>query len=121
MTPGFLRKLRRSRKGQALLEYGMTIAGVSLVSAAALSIFGHKTSDMIGAMASVLPGAQPQDNNPIQSGRLIETGPVGTNNTLTLDLGSIGSNKNTDRLGVNVVGSGQGAAPGFDNLIVETH
>ena len=66
-------RLRRDRKGQGLVEYGLIIAGVALVTAAAISIFGHKTNDMVAATAAVLPGAHPEDNGPIASGQLIET------------------------------------------------
>ena len=121
MLRELIRRLRRDKRGQGLVEYGLLIAGVSLVCAAAVSIFGQKTGDLIAAVVEVLPGSQPQDNNPIQVGRLIETGPVGVNNTLTVDLNAIGANRNTDRLGINVVGSGQGAVAGFDGLIIETH
>src|SRR3954454_5671900 len=57
MILNLIRRLRRDKKGQGLVEYGLLIAGVALISAAAVSLFGHKTSDMIGAVAAVLPGA----------------------------------------------------------------
>jgi len=68
-----LKRLLRSKKGAALVEYGLLIAGVALVSAAAVSIFGHKTNELIAGIASVLPGAHADDNAPISSGQLIET------------------------------------------------
>ncbi len=51
-----MKKLIRNRKGQGLVEYALIIAGVALISAVAISLFGHKVSDMIGAVATVLPG-----------------------------------------------------------------
>ena len=60
-----LKRLFKNRKGAALVEYGLLIAGVALVSSAAVSMFGHKTSDLIGAMAAVLPGAHSGDNGAI--------------------------------------------------------
>ncbi|MFK7740061.1 MAG: Flp family type IVb pilin [Planctomycetota bacterium] len=57
----------RDKRGFALIEYGLLIAGVALVRAAATSMFGHKTSDLIGATASILPGAHDDDNGPIMS------------------------------------------------------
>ena len=78
------RKFLSNKKGQGLVEYGLIIAGVALISAAAVSIFGHKTSDLIAAVATVMPGAHADDNGPIVSGKLIETtgqdtGPSSTN------------------------------------------
>lgn len=69
------RRLLRDRKGAALVEYALIIAGVALIGAAAVSIFGHKVSDMLGTAAAVLPGAHTDDNAPIVSGKTIETSP----------------------------------------------
>lgn len=66
-------KLIRCKKGAALLEYSLLAAGVSLIAAAGVSVFGHKTSDMISAVASIMPGAHADDNGPIVSGKIIET------------------------------------------------
>ena len=68
-----MKKLLTNRKGSALVEYGLLIAGVALVAAGAVSIFGHKTNDLISATATVLPGAHADDNGPIISSKLIET------------------------------------------------
>ena len=65
--------LQRNRKGQGLVEYALIIAGVALIAAVSIAIFGHKVSDLISATATVLPGAHSDDNAPIQSGKLIET------------------------------------------------
>ena len=70
------RKFLSNKKGQGLVEYGLIIAGVALISAAAVSVFGHKTSDLISAVATVpgcRQGAHADDNGPIVSGKLIET------------------------------------------------
>ena len=67
------RRLLSDKRGSALVEYGLLIAGVALVSAAATSMFGHKTSDLIGATAAILPGAHDDDNGAIVSAKLIET------------------------------------------------
>lgn len=64
---------RRGQRGAALVEYGLIVAGVALVAAAAVSIFGTKTAGMIGASAAILPGAQAEDNGAIAVGKLIET------------------------------------------------
>ena len=118
MIRKFFSRLRRDKKGQGLVEYALLIAGVALISAAAVSLFGHKTSDMIGAVAAILPGSHTDDNNSIQSGHLIETGPVGTNGAIALDVNAIKSAAGTDRLGVNVAGTA-GAGNGFSGLVVE--
>lgn len=114
-----LRKLLKDKKGQGLVEYALLIAGVALISAAAISVFGHKTSDLIASVATILPGSHTDDNNPIVSGHLIET-KAGTGG-IELDLATIaGSAKGTARLGINVVGATDGAANGFGGLVVES-
>jgi pilus assembly protein Flp/PilA len=120
MIREFFSRLRRDKKGQGLVEYGLLIAGVALICAAAVSLFGHKTSDMIGAVATILPGSHVTDNGPIQSGHLIETNTVGTNGAIALDVEAIKKNAGTGRLGANVVGGTVGAANGFDGLIIES-
>ncbi|MEZ6129756.1 MAG: class III signal peptide-containing protein [Planctomycetaceae bacterium] len=88
-----LRKFFSNKKGQGLVEYGLIIAGVALICAAAVSIFGHKTSDLISAVATVIPGARADDNAPITSGKLIETGATDgagvMPNGLSLDVATI--------------------------------
>ncbi len=93
-------KARTKRRGAALVEYGLIIAGVALVSAAAISIFGKKTSDMIGAAAAVLPGARAADNGPIRTGRLIKTRV--TDGAIELDAAAIqaGGTQLGDNLGL---------------------
>ena len=115
-----LRKFFGNKKGQGLVEYGLIIAGVALICAAAISIFGHKTSDLIAAVATVLPGAHADDNAAMVSGKLIETteaaaGPAGA---IELDLQTIATNANTYRLGNNVTNQ-PAAAEDFGGLIVE--
>ncbi len=111
-------RLFRNRKGQGLVEYALIIAGVTLISAVGISIFGHKVSDMIAAVATILPGAHTDDNNPIESGKLIET-TIDANGSITIDAATIAASKNTDRLGQNVLGTSNGSANGFDGLITE--
>jgi pilus assembly protein Flp/PilA len=117
-----LRKLFRNRKGQGLVEYGLIIAGVALICAAAVSIFGHKTNDLIAAVAAVLPGAHAEDNAAIVSGELIETANNEAAGGRALDVGAIVANKNSARLGNGmgaVAGSSDGT--GFDGLVVHAH
>jgi pilus assembly protein Flp/PilA len=120
MLQKLLDRLRRDKKGQGLVEYALLIAGVALIAAAAVSTFGHKTSDLISAVATILPGAHTGDNGPIQSGHLIETGNTGTNNSIALDTNAILSGNGQARLGQNVLGPNEGAANGFAGLVVES-
>ena len=79
-----LKKLFSCKKGAALLEYSLLAAGVSLIAAAGISIFGHKTNDLISSVAAVLPGAHADDNGPIFSGKIIET-TTNANGALAVD------------------------------------
>ena len=115
-----LRNFINNDKGAALLEYALLAAGVALISAAGVSIFGHKTSDMISAVATVMPGAHADDNGPIVSGSLIETtSAVGTDASIQIDVADIVTNGGTPRLGNNVLGTDPGADGGFGGLILE--
>jgi Flp pilus assembly pilin Flp len=114
------RNRMRRQRGAALVEYGLIIAGVALVSAAAISTFGHKTSDLISAVAVVLPGAHQGDNGPIQSGHLIETSNVGTNGAIALDAATIAGETQQARLGQNLIGGAAGDVNGMDGLIIES-
>lgn len=108
--------IRRRRRGAALVEYGLIVSGVALISAAAVAIFGHKTNDLIAAVASVLPGAHDDDNGPIVSGKLIETTPGGAGSTIALDItgaSGITANSGTARLGNNL------GVTNLDSLVVE--
>ena len=75
MANSMISKLIRSRRGQGLVEYAMIIAGVALVAAVGITMFGHKTTDMIDAVAVVMPGAHTDDNGPITAGQLLELTP----------------------------------------------
>jgi Flp pilus assembly pilin Flp len=111
-----LRNLLRNRRGAALVEYALLVAGVALVTAGAVSIFGHKTNDMIGTVAAVLPGAHTDDNGPIQSGHMIETSNDGTGQSIRINVNGNGEgiidHNGTSRLSGNL---------GFDTsaLVVE--
>jgi len=111
-----MRKFISNKKGQGLVEYGLIIAGVALICAAAVSVFGHKTSDLIAAVATILPGAHADDNGPMTSGKLIETTAGTLAAPITLDAGTIVTNTNTPRLGNNV---GLVVAADFGGLILE--
>jgi pilus assembly protein Flp/PilA len=111
-----MRKFFSNKKGQGLVEYGLIIAGVALICAAAVSVFGHKTSDLISAVATILPGAHEDDNAAMTSGKLIETTAGTATAPISLDATAIAGNSATSRLGVNV---GLAAPTDFGGLIVE--
>lgn len=114
-----MRKLLRNKKGQGLVEYGLIIAGVALIAAASVSVFGHKTSDLISAVATILPGAHADDNGPIVSGKLIETTGADTGQ-IALDAATIVANTDTGRLDNNVFGATTAAGgDGFGGLVLE--
>ena len=114
-------QLLREKKGAALVEYGLLIAGVALISAAAVSTFGHKTTDLVASVAAVLPGAHADDNAAIVSGKLIET-TVGTAaNPIALDVQTITTAGGTERLGVNVLGAASNTANPLNDLVVEAN
>lgn len=90
------KQTRREKRGAALVEYGLIVAGVALVAAAAVSIFGHKTSGLIGAASRIIPGDQAEDNHAVAAGELIQTkvqgnvikvDEAGLNDTLDNNLG----------------------------------
>ena len=113
-----LRKLFTNKKGQGLVEYGLIIAGVALVCAVAVSLFGHKTSDLIAATAAVLPGAHADDNGAIVSGKLIET--ANTAGEINLNTAAILAGNETGRLGANLgVTEPDPAEPNFGGLVLE--
>jgi pilus assembly protein Flp/PilA len=106
-----LRRSSGSEHGAALVEYALIIAGVALIAAATISVFGHKTNDMLATATAVLPGAHVEDNAPIVSGRIIETSPnspgLDQGNSATgigLDVNAITQANGTSRIG-NDVGS----------------
>lgn len=97
-------RVARNRKGAALVEYALIVAGVALIGAVAVSIFGRKVTDMLATTAAVLPGAHAEDNAPIVSGKLIETSP----NALGTDPG--GNSQNGIGLDVNAITQSSGKA-----------
>jgi Flp pilus assembly pilin Flp len=118
-----LRKLVRDRKGQGLVEYALLVAGIAVISLAAISTLGHKTSDLMSAAAMMIPGAHQGDNAPITSGHLVETDAQGglTGNAIEVSSTQILANNGTDRLGTNLFGAqSPGAANGLGGLIIES-
>lgn len=85
-----MRKLLRNKKGQGLVEYGILVGGIALVCLAATAILGHKTNDLIGSVAAMLPGAHEDGTGPIVSGKLVATTQT-TGGAIVLDATSPGS------------------------------
>lgn len=97
----FLRKLLRNKKGAVMVEYALLVAGIAVVVVAAVSVLGHKTSDLLGTAAAIIPGVNEDDNAAMASGALIETGPNG-DGALAVDVDQIFANSDTQRLGNNL-------------------
>jgi Flp pilus assembly pilin Flp len=120
-----LLQLLRCKKGAAMVEYALLIGGIALIGAASVAVFGHKTNDMIAMVAAVLPGAHPDDNGPIVSGKIIETsgGAQGLDSTDTLqdgiglDVGTIIAGSGSPRLGTLVGADTTGGA--LADLVLE--
>ena len=70
---------RRREGGAALAEYGLLVAGITMVSLAAVSVLGGKVGGLIGSVATLLPGAYTDQNAPVQVGQLMETETADTN------------------------------------------
>jgi Flp pilus assembly pilin Flp len=104
----FFQRTVKEEKGAAMVEYALLVAGVALICAGSVSVFGHKTNDMIGTVAVTLPGAHLDDNNPINSGHIIETA-VQANGSIGVNQADIIANNNLDRLDLNI-GSTDGVA-----------
>ncbi len=94
-----IQNARKSKRGAALVEYGLIVAGVALVAAVAVSVFGSKTAGMIAASAHVLPGANAADNGPITVGHVVQT-TTGANG-IEIDTDGLGDSSMGDALGVN--------------------
>ena len=117
-----LRRLFGQEVGAAMAEYALIIAGVALIGAAAVAVFGHKVTDMLGTAAAVMPGAHADDNAPIVSGKTIETSTntpgFDSGNSATgigLDVNAITQSNGQSRLGDGVGGDGQ-----LSSLVLET-
>jgi Flp pilus assembly pilin Flp len=72
-TRRLLSRLGRDRKGAALVEYALLVAGVALICLVAVALLGHKTNELVGAAAVTLPSAHADENGPIAAGKLVET------------------------------------------------
>ena len=69
----------RRRRGAALAEYGLLLAGLTLASMVAVSVLGGKVGGMIASVATILPGTTASDNATVQVGQLIQVETTDTN------------------------------------------
>jgi Flp pilus assembly pilin Flp len=90
---------RNQKRGAALVEYGLIIAGVALVAVAAISIFGHKTGGIIASTARVLPGAQAEDNKMVSVGQVVAT-TTNADGSLTVDTTTLDDSTVQSNLGL---------------------
>ena len=115
-------RLLRDRRGAALAEYGLLLAGITMVSLVAVSVLGGKVGGLVGAVASILPGAWNEQNAPVAVGQLLETRTADLDGDgkveQRLDMISIADEKSgTPRLGTQLgLGSGSDAAHASSHL-----
>jgi Flp pilus assembly pilin Flp len=93
------------RKGQALVEYALLVAGIALVSVVAVAVLGEKTRDVLGVMAAILPSAHADDNKPIAEGVVIPLDHSGS--AIVLDSANLVSSSGIDRYSA-ILGPGGG-------------
>src|SRR5688500_8813914 len=112
----------RNNKGASLVEYALIVAGVSLLGAAAVSVFGHTVTDLMGMSAAVIPGAHGDDNAPSFTRPTLEpstnTPGFDSGNSATgigLDVNAITQSNGATRLGDSVGGDGS-----LSSLVLET-
>jgi Flp pilus assembly pilin Flp len=79
------KNLKSAKRGAALVEYGLIVAGVALVSLVAVSVFGGKAAKLFGVSAAAIPGATEADNGTIVSGKVAAVRKDGDN--IVLDAG----------------------------------
>jgi len=92
--------ISNKKRGAALVEYGLIVAGVALVAAAAVSIFGSKAAGLVAASARILPGANPNDNKTIDVGHVVTLTTDTTTGGLTVDNGDALNDDINKKLGI---------------------
>ncbi|MEM8711553.1 MAG: hypothetical protein AAGG01_11410 [Planctomycetota bacterium] len=112
------KSLLRDENGAAMLEYALLAAGIALISTAGVAVYGHKTNQMVSAVAAIVPGAHADDNGPIVSGQIVETTDVAETGFIATDVGAIVANTNTARL-LNNVGLNGNPLANDDLLVLE--
>jgi pilus assembly protein Flp/PilA len=102
------------RRGSILVEYGLLIAGVTLVSVVSLAVLGGKTADQFGIMAGIMPGAHAADNAPVSGGILIAFVPDATGRLVLDNTQLVNTNGTLDRMR-GLLGPGGGETLIIDN------
>jgi Flp pilus assembly pilin Flp len=93
------KNIRQSKRGAALVEYGLIVAGVALVAAAAVSVFGSKAAGLVAASARILPGANQADNKAIDVSHIVSVDASGT--SIKLDNNDTNLNQDVaEKLGI---------------------
>jgi len=69
----------RRRRGAALAEYGLLLAGLTMACMVAVSVLGGKVGGMIASVATLLPGQTAEDNATVQVGQLLNTTAIDVN------------------------------------------
>jgi len=67
-----LRRLLKDKKGQGLAEYAVILMAVLVVSLGAISVLGHNVGDLLATVAAILPGSEPDYDQPVFVGEFIE-------------------------------------------------
>jgi Flp pilus assembly pilin Flp len=100
-------RLRRDRRGQSIVEYGIAVGAVAIVSLAAMSLLGHKVGNLIGVAAAVLPADNSDDQGSIFIGKVASVdGGNGTPFTLSSTPGTLQNNLGLSNAAVANDGSG---------------
>ena len=92
-----LRRLLKDKKGQGLAEYAVILMAVLVVSLGAISVLGHNVGDLLATVAAILPGSEPDYDQPVFVGEFIELNvpPVaGSASGIQLDIAEIADNIN---------------------------
>lgn len=117
-----MRRLLRDRKGQGLAEYAVILVGVTVVSLGALTTLGHNIGDLLASTAAILPGSEPEWDQQVYVGELIELNVPGAfPNTVGINLAvdEIEANisAGTNRMAENITNAQ--FAPNWENLVFE--
>jgi pilus assembly protein Flp/PilA len=119
---------KKAPKGAAMVEYAVLLGAVTLIAVLGVSTLGHKASDLVGALAVILPGAHADDNAALTSARLIETqtssasaeGVGDASAVLSVNAEAIRDGHNTFRLSANTgLGDSAGTGVGLNDLLIE--
>ena len=116
-----MKNMLKNKKGQGLAEYAVILVGVTVISLGALTTLGHNIGDLLAVTAASLPGSQPEWDQQVYVGELIELDVPALPNTngINLAVDDIDANitAGTNRLSENV-SNGQ-FSTNWANLVYE--